>query len=80
MSPNTKSSVLTRWLASQPPPAAIEIDGRRVTAVALAGRGTPRTLTGYATEPVDAGAVEPGLNAPNVHDGAALSRAIRAAM
>jgi Tfp pilus assembly PilM family ATPase len=80
MSGSSKPSMLTRWLSSRPPSAALEIDARRVTAVAIAGRGSARVLSGYATEPLPAGAVEPALNAPNVHDAAALSRAIRAAL
>lgn len=80
MSGSPKPSMLTRWLSSRPPSAALEIDARRVTAVAIAGRASARVLSGYATEPLPAGAVEPALNAPNVHDAAALSRAIRAAL
>ncbi len=72
-----QSSVFTRWLASQPPSAALEIDARRVTAVSLAGRGPSRVLSGHATAALPAGAVEPALNAPNVHDGAALTAAVR---
>lgn len=80
MSGSTKPSFLTRWLSSQAPSAAIEIDARRVTAVAVAGHGSSRVLSGHASEPLPAGAVEPALNAPNVHDAAALSRAIRATL
>lgn len=80
MSPNTQSSVLTRWLASQPPSAALEIDARRVTAVAVSGHGSTRVLTGHATERLAPGVVEPAINAPNVHDAGALSTAIRAAL
>ena len=72
-----QSSVFTRWLASRPPTAALEIDARRVTAVSLAGRGPSRVLSGHATAALPAGAVEPALNAPNVHDGAALAAAVR---
>ena len=42
MSGSPKPSMLTRWLSSRPPSAALEIDARRVTAVAIAGRGTAR--------------------------------------
>lgn len=80
MSASPKPSFLTRWLSSQAPSCAIEIDARRVTAVAVAGRGSSRVLSGHASEPLPAGAVEPALNAPNVHDPAALSRAIRATL
>ncbi len=37
-------------------------------------------ISGYGAEPLPAGAVEPGLNAVNVHDPAALTAAIRAAL
>ena len=80
MSASPTPSFLTRWLSSRAPSAAIEVDARRVTAVAVAGRGTSRVLSGHASEPLPAGAVEPALNAPNVHDAAALSRAIRATL
>ena len=80
MSPNPQSSVVGRWFASPAPPAALEIDARRVTAVALSGHGSPRVLSGYASQPLPPGAVESSLNAPNVHDQAALARAIRAAV
>jgi Tfp pilus assembly PilM family ATPase len=37
-------------------------------------------LSGYGAEPVPPGAVEPALNAPNIHDPAALATAIRSAL
>ena len=37
-------------------------------------------ISGYAAEPLPAGAVEPALNAVNVHDAAALTRRIRTAL
>jgi type IV pilus assembly protein PilM len=80
MSRNTQSFVLARWFASSPLPAAIEIDARRVTAVSISGQGASRVLSGHATEPLPAGVVEPALNGTNVHDQAALARAIRAAV
>lgn len=80
MSATPQSSVFSRWLASAPPPAAVEIDARRVTAVSITGRGASRVLSGHATEPLPAGAVDTALNAPNVHDQGALARAIRAAV
>jgi type IV pilus assembly protein PilM len=80
MSPHTKPSVLTRWLASRPPQAAVEIDARRVTAVVVGGHPGSRVLTAHASEALPAGALEPALNGPNVHDAAALSAAIRAAL
>ena len=62
--------------ASPPPPAAIEIDARRVSVVAISSR----SVTGYASEPLPAGVVTPTLNGANVHDAAALSTALKAAL
>ncbi|HEX6975096.1 MAG TPA: pilus assembly protein PilM [Vicinamibacterales bacterium] len=78
MSP--QSSLLGRWFASAAPTAALEIDARRVTAVAVSGHGASRVLAGYATQPLAPGAVEATLNGTNVHDQASLARAIRAAL
>ena len=64
------------WFASPPPPAAIEIDARRVSVVTLSSRA----VTGYATEPLPAGVVTPNLNGANVHDPAALAAALKAAL
>lgn len=64
--------------ASAPPPAALEITSRRVSAVGLVARGASRAVTGHAVEPLAAGVVTPTLNAVNVHDQAALAAAIKA--
>lgn len=72
MSQNTSRS----WLASAPPAAAVEITAARVTAVALGEQGRERIVSAYASEVLPAGAVEPSLNAPNVHDPAVLSAAV----
>jgi hypothetical protein len=69
-------SPLPRWLASLPPPAAVEVARDRVTAVSLAGHGGAAVLAGYATARLPAGALDPVLNAANVHDAAALAGAI----
>lgn len=74
-----KGSLFGRWLASPPPPAAIEISARRVSVVAIAGRGTSRTLTGQTSEPLPDGLVTPTLNGVNVHDVGALAARIKAA-
>jgi Tfp pilus assembly PilM family ATPase len=73
-------SRLPRWLSNRPPSAALEISARRVTVAVVADHGGSRVLAGYATELLPEGAVEPALNAPNVHDAAALSAAIRSAL
>ena len=72
-------SVFSGLFASAPPPAAVEITSRRVTAVGLAVRGSTRTITGHGVEPLAAGVVTPALNAVNVHDQAALAAALKAA-
>jgi type IV pilus assembly protein PilM len=74
------SATLPRWLASQPPSAALEITARRVTVAVVAKQSGGRVLSGYASEPLPAGAVAPALNASNIHDTAALSAAIRRAL
>jgi Tfp pilus assembly PilM family ATPase len=78
MSPRT--SPFGGWLASPPPAVAFEVAAARVTASALGQHGGGRIVTAYANEPLPAGAVEPALNAPNVHDRAALAGAIRRAL
>ncbi len=71
------SAALPRWLSNRPPAAAVEINPRRVTAAVIADHGGTRVLTSYAGEPLPAGVVDATLNAPNVHDAAALTAAIR---
>ena len=68
------------WLASPPPSAAVEITAARVTAVAIADQGQTTVVTAYASEPLAPGVVEPGLNASNIHDAAALAGAIRSTL
>jgi type IV pilus assembly protein PilM len=68
------------WLASPPPNAALEITAARVTALSVVDqKGTP-VISAYASETLAPGAVEPTLNAANVHDSSALSAAIRSAL
>jgi len=74
------SASLPRWLSSRPPSAAVEITARRVTVAVVARQGGSRVVSAHASEPLPPGAVEPGLNASNVHDPAALTAAIRAAL
>ncbi len=74
------SAALTRWFSNRPPAAAIEINPRRVTAAVVADHGSTRILTSYAGEPLAPGVVDAALNAPNVHDSAALAAAIRSVL
>jgi len=76
----TTRSTSGSWLSSPPPGAAVEITAARVTAVAMADHGSARVVSSYASEVLPAGVVEPGLNAPNVHDRAALAAVIRSAL
>jgi Tfp pilus assembly PilM family ATPase len=69
-------SPLPRWLSNRPPSAALEISARRVTLAIVSGHEGSRVLSGYASEPLPDGVVEPALNASNVHDAAALASAV----
>jgi Tfp pilus assembly PilM family ATPase len=71
---------IPRWLSSRPPSAALEVDARRVTAAVVSKQGGAYVLSSYASEPLPEGAVEPALNAVNVHDAGTLASAIRAAL
>jgi type IV pilus assembly protein PilM len=51
-----------------------------VTGVSVAGTGGSAVVSAHATEVLPAAAVEATLNAPNVHDSAALTGAIKAVM
>jgi type IV pilus assembly protein PilM len=64
------------WLASPPPSTALDITAARVAGVALAEQGGRWMVAAHAVEPLPAGAVEPALNAANVHDERALTGAI----
>src|SRR5690242_18282455 len=66
------------WLASPPPSTALDISGTRVVGVALAEQGGRWIVSSHAVDALPAGAVEPGLNAPNIHDEAALKAVIAA--
>jgi type IV pilus assembly protein PilM len=68
------------WLASPPPTVAVEVTAARITAVAMADHGKSRTVSAYASVALPPRAVEPGLNAGNVHDQGTLSTAIRSVM
>src|SRR5512138_737063 len=73
-------SPLPRWLSSRPPSAALEISAQRVTLALIADERGSRVLSGYASEALPAGVVEPALNGSNVHDGAVLTAAIRSVL
>jgi type IV pilus assembly protein PilM len=74
---HTASGRRPAWLASPPPSAAVEISARQVSGVTLASQRGGFVVGGHASEPLPDNAVEPALNAVNVHDRAALTAAIR---
>ena len=74
------SLTLPRWLGNPPPSAAVEISARRVTVAVIAQHGGTRVLSGYGGEALPPGAVEPALNAPNIHDAGALASVIGSAL
>jgi type IV pilus assembly protein PilM len=63
------------FLASPPPSLAVEIARDRVVVVAVTDGGGA-SIAGHSVEQLATGVVEPSLNAPNVVDAAALTRAI----
>jgi type IV pilus assembly protein PilM len=68
---------LARWISSRPPSAALEISARRVSVAVISDHGAARVVSAHASEPLQPGIVEPGLNSPNVLDASALSAAIK---
>ena len=72
-------NLLTSWIASPPPDAAIEITPERVSAAALTSRGGNR-LHAHAAEALPPGAVAPSLASQNIHEPAAVTAAVRAAL
>src|SRR4051812_8449916 len=73
-------SLLTSWLASPPPDAAIQIAPEAVSVVVLGFRGGAPTVQGYAIEPLPDGAIVPSLTTTNVHARPAVVEAIRRAL
>ena len=78
---SSRRSAIGSWLASPPPSAALEITAARVVGVTLASQaGGAAAVSAHAVEPLAPGVVTPALNAPNVHDEAALAGAIRSVL
>ena len=67
-------------LATPPPSVAIEIARDRVAAVSVGDGSDGVVISAYAFEPLAATVLEPGLNAANVHDEAALTAAVKSAL
>ena len=72
-------SLLSSWLASPPPDAAVEISPERVAVATMSGRGADLVVHGYASEPLPAGAVVPSLTAHNIIDRPRVVAALRTA-
>jgi type IV pilus assembly protein PilM len=66
--------------ASPPPAVALEIAPSHVTALALSQSGREHVISSYAIEPLTPGVLTAALNAPNVHDHAALASTIKTAL
>ena len=73
-------SLLTSWLASPPPDAAVEIAPGRVSAASIASLGAGAAISSYAVEPLPAGAVVASLTSQNIADPAAVRDAVRAVL
>jgi len=73
-------SLLTSWLASPPPDAAVEIAPGRVSAASIVSHGAGAAVSSYAMEPLPPGAVLASLTSQNIADRAAVSRAVRAVL
>jgi type IV pilus assembly protein PilM len=74
------SGRLPSFLASAPPPAALEIAADRVVGVALGGRRGAWTIGAHAGERLPDGAVTPALNGVNVHDATLVGGAVRSVL
>src|ERR1041384_812080 len=71
-------SILTSWLASPPPDAALELAPDSVSGAVVSARGSGATVQSFAFEPLPSGALVPSLTAQNLVDRAAVGNAIRA--
>lgn len=71
-------SLLTSWLASPPPDAAVELTADAVSAAVLGTRGAESVVEGFAFEPLPAGALTPSLSGQNIGNRAAVTAAVQA--
>jgi len=65
--------------ATPPPPAAVEIAPRFVSAITTGSQGGAPIITAHAVEPLPPGAVTPALNGPNVQNPAVVAEAMKRA-
>lgn len=75
-----RQGVLTSWLASPLPDAAVEIAPDRVSAAALAARSGPVRVQAYASEALPPGAITASLGARNIADRGGVAEAVRAVL
>jgi hypothetical protein len=78
-----RASVLTSWLASPPPDAAVEISPESVAVASLGARGSAKrgdpVISAYAVVPLPSGAVVPALTSHNIIDRPVVAAALRTA-
>lgn len=70
-------SILTSWLASPPPDAALELAPDSVSGAVVSARGSDTTVQSFAFEPLPAGVLVPSLTGQNLMDRAAVVAAIK---
>ena len=61
-------SILTSWLASPPPDAALELAPDSVSGAVISARGSDATVQSFAFEPLPSGALVPSLTGQNLVD------------
>src|SRR5687767_9896965 len=71
-------SILTSWLASPPPDAALELAPDSVSGAVISARGADATVQSFAFEPLPLGALVPSLTGQNMVDRSAVVAAIKA--
>jgi type IV pilus assembly protein PilM len=72
-------SLLSQLFTPPRPQVAVDIASTRVAALRL-GNGRPAPIVAYASEPLPAGAVVPGLGAPNIVDPGPVTAAVTRAL
>ena len=75
-----RQSFVARMFSTRPPAAALQIDPRQVTGVSVSDHRGRLVVSSHASEDLTAGVLTAAINAPNVHDAAALAAAIRATL
>jgi type IV pilus assembly protein PilM len=73
-------SLLTSWLASPLPDAAVQIAPECVSVAVMGSRGGEPVVQGYAIEPLATGAVTASLTATNINTRPAVVEALRRAL